>query len=155
MRGAQVRRFSLTTTKRVVEDAGMKIRGAGKGLPRPTGAELPILRVLWDRGAATVREVHDSLSAARPTAYTTTLKLLQIMTEKGLVERDERDRSHVYRARIDEEQTQQQMVQDLLDRVFGGSAAKLVVQALSTRRAAPEELAQIREMLDRAEARKP
>src|ERR671910_3306550 len=101
---------------------GMRVRHARKGLPRPTDAELPILRVLWARGAATVREVHDSLSAARPTAYTTTLKLLQIMTEKGLVERDERDRSHVYRARSGEEQTQRQLLHDLLDRVFDGSA---------------------------------
>jgi BlaI family transcriptional regulator, penicillinase repressor len=133
----------------------MRIRRSPKGPPRPTDGELPILRVLWARGAATVREVHESISAARPTAYTTTLKLLQIMTEKGLVERDERERSHVYRARIGEEQTQRQLLHDLLDRAFDGSAAKLVVQALSTRRAAPEELAQIREILDRAEGRKP
>ena len=133
----------------------MRIRRPRKGSPRPTDAELAILRVLWARGAATVRVVHDSLSRARPTGYTTTLKLVKIMTETGLVERDERDRSHVYRARSGEEQTQRQLLHDLLDRVFDGSAAKLVMQALSTRRAAPEELAQIREILDRAEGRKP
>ena len=130
-------------------------RSVSKGVPRPTDAELAILRVLWARGSATVRDVHESLSPARSTGYTTTLKLLQIMTEKGLVERDDRDRSHVYRARIGEEQTQRQILGDLLDRVFSGSAAKLVMQALSTRRAAPEELAQIRDILDRAEGRKP
>jgi predicted transcriptional regulator len=90
------------------------------------------------------------LGQERPTAYTTALKLLQIMTEKGLVERDERDRTHVYRARLSEEQTQRQLVRDLVDRAFGGSATKLVMQALAARRASPEELREIRRAIDSA-----
>jgi BlaI family penicillinase repressor len=117
-------------------------------LPRPTDAELAILRVLWARGPSTVRQVHEVLSRERPAAYTTALKLLQIMTDKGLVSRDERDRSHVYQARLTEAQTQRQLVRDLLDRAFGGSAAKLVMQALAARRASPEELLEIRRLID-------
>jgi len=119
--------------------------------PRPTDAELAILRVLWKRGPSTVRQVHASLHAERATGYTTVLKLLQIMAEKGLVDRDDTDRTHVYRARLSEERTQRQLLQDLLDRAFGGSALKLVMQALSTKRASPEELAQIRQLLDERE----
>jgi predicted transcriptional regulator len=118
--------------------------------PRPTDAELAILRILWDRGPSTVRQVHDVLGLERQAAYTTALKLLQIMTEKGLVERDERDRSHIYRARLSEETTQRQLVRDLVDRAFGGSASKLVMQALATRRASPEELRDIRKAIDGA-----
>jgi predicted transcriptional regulator len=119
--------------------------------PRPTDAELAILRILWDRGPSTVRQVHDVLARDRQgAAYTTALKLLQIMTEKGLVERDERDRTHVYRARCGEEQTQRQLVRDLADRAFGGSAMKLVMQALATKRASPEELRDIRKAIDQA-----
>ena len=116
--------------------------------PRPTDAELTILRVLWNLGPSTVRQVHDVLSRGRPTAYTTALKLLQIMTEKGLVRRDERDRSHIYHPRLSEQQTQQQLIRDLLDRAFGGSSSKLVMQALATERASTEELREIRKMLD-------
>lgn len=119
-------------------------------LPRPTDAELAILRVLWERGPSTVRQVHEVLARDRQAAYTTALKLLQIMTEKGLVERDERDRTHIYRARLGEEQTQRQLVRDLADRAFGGSAMKLVMQALATRRASPEELRDIRKAIDHA-----
>lgn len=119
-------------------------------VPRPTDAELAILRVLWTRGPSTVRQVHDVLALERPTAYTTALKLLQIMIDKGLVERDERDRTHVYRARMSEEQTQRQLVKDLLDRAFGGSAGKLVMQALATRRASADELREIRHAIDAA-----
>jgi BlaI family transcriptional regulator, penicillinase repressor len=118
--------------------------------PRPTDAELAILRVLWDRGPSTVRQVHDVLAAERQAAYTTALKLLQIMTEKGLVERDERDRTHIYRARLSEETTQRQLVRDLVDRAFAGSSSKLVMQALATRRASPEELRDIRKAIDGA-----
>jgi predicted transcriptional regulator len=99
-----------------------------------------------------VRQVHDVLSSGRPAAYTTSLKLLQIMTEKGLVERDERDRTHVYRARLSEEQTQRQLVRDLADRAFGGSAAKLVLQALASKHASADEMREIRSMLDKAKA---
>ena len=117
--------------------------------PRPTDAELAILRILWERGPSTVRQVHDVLiSRERPTAYTTALKLLQIMTEKGLVRRDEADRSHVYHPRLTQEQTQRQLVRDLLDRAFGGSASQLVMQALNTKRATPEELGEIRKLID-------
>ena len=118
--------------------------------PRPTDAELAILRVLWVRGPSTVRQVHEVLGRERPGAYTTALKLLQIMTEKGLVERDDRDRTHVYRARLSEEQTQRQLVRDLVDRAFGGSATKLVLQALATNRASADELREIRHILDSA-----
>jgi len=118
--------------------------------PRPTDAELAILRILWDRGPSTVRQVHDILGRERPAAYTTALKLLQIMIEKGLVERDERDRTHIYRARLSEETTQRQLVRDLVDRAFGGSSMKLVMQALATRRASPDELRDIRKAIDGA-----
>src|SRR3954467_11085572 len=104
-------------------------------VPRPTDAELAILRILWERGPSTVRQVHDVLARDRQGAYTTALKLLQSTTEKGLVERDERDRTHVYRAAQGEEQTQRQLVRDLVDRAFGGSALKLVTHALAAIRA--------------------
>ena len=121
--------------------------------PRPTDAELAILRVLWERGASTVRQVHDILLRERPTAYTTALKLLQIMTEKGLVRRDETDRTHIYHARLTEEQTQRQLVRDLLDRAFGGSSTKLVMQALAARRTSAEELTEIRRLIESREGR--
>jgi BlaI family transcriptional regulator, penicillinase repressor len=119
--------------------------------PRPTPAELEILRVLWDRGPSTVREVQERLEEQRPTGYTTVLKLLQIMTDKGLVQRDETARAHVYAARAPEQKTQQQLVRDLVDRAFGGSASELVMQALFARKTSREELARIRELLDRLE----
>src|SRR5687768_6845633 len=117
-------------------------------VPRPTDAELAILRILWERGPCTVRQVHDVLARERPAAYTTALKMLQIMTEKGLVRRDDRDRTHIYESRLTEEQTQRQLVRDLVDRAFGGSASKLVLQALSARRATPEELGEIRKLIE-------
>jgi BlaI family transcriptional regulator, penicillinase repressor len=116
--------------------------------PRPTDAELAILRVLWDRGPSTVRQVHDILTLERPTAYTTALKLLQIMTDKGLVSRDEADRTHIYHPRLSQEQTQRQLIRDLVDRAFGGSSSQLVLQALSVKRASAEELVEIRRLLD-------
>jgi predicted transcriptional regulator len=116
--------------------------------PRPTDAELAILRVLWDRGPSTVRQVLEVLERERPTGYTTALKLLQIMTEKALVLRDETERTHVYRAKFSAQQTQRQLVRDLLDRAFDGSAAKLVMQALATKRASREELEEIRNLLN-------
>lgn len=122
--------------------------------PKPTDAELAILRILWERGPSTVRQVHEILATDRPAAYTTALKLLQIMTEKGLVERDERDRTHIYRARLSEEVTQRQLVRDLLERAFGGSSTKLVMQALATKRASAEELRDIRKAIDGARAEK-
>src|SRR5919106_3583235 len=107
---------------------------ADKSLPRPTDAELAILRVLWERGPSTVRDVHEALSTTQVTGYTTVLKLMQIMTEKGLVVRDESQRAHIYEARSSEQKTQRQLLADLADRAFGGSPAKLVMQALSGRR---------------------
>jgi len=128
----------------------------------PTDRELAILGVLWDRGPSTVREVHEALDQDAQTGYTTTLKLMQIMVEKGLLVRedDTRDpksvpaanrRGHVYRPALSEERTQKQLVQDLLDRVFAGSAEKLVLRALSARKVSPKELKRIREMLDEME----
>ena len=122
--------------------------------PRPTPAELEILRLLWENGPSTVREIQESMEQQRPTGYTTALKLLQIMTDKGLVRRDETARAHVYAAGAPEDQTQRQLVRDLLDRAFGGSATKLVMHALSARKTSREELARIREMLDRLEGGK-
>ena len=135
-------------------------------LPRPTDAELEILSVLWERGPSTVREVHEAISEnkvqqsdVRPqkqaakgaVGYTTILKLMQIMTDKGLVRRDETERAHVYEARLPEEQTQRQLVGDLMNRVFAGSASKLVMHALSESNSSAEDLSKIREILDELE----
>ena len=120
-------------------------------VPRPTDAELAILSVLWERGPSTVRDVHEELSRTQATGYTTILKLLQIMTEKGLVVRDESQRAHIYEARYSEQRTQRQLLGDLLDRAFGGSPAKLVMQALSGRKANSDELNLIRNLLDSLE----
>ena len=115
---------------------------------KPTEAELAILRVLWANGPSTVRQVAEIMG--RESGYTTILKLLQIMTEKKLVRRDKSSRTHVYAAGHSEKQMQRHLVSDLLDKVFGGSAAKLVVQALAAKKATPEELAEIRKMIDKA-----
>ena len=124
-------------------------------LPRPTDAELAILDVLWRRGPSTVRQVHEALADARATGYTTTLKLMQIMAEKGLVTRDESARTHVYAARVPRDVTQQQLVSHLLDRAFGGSAAALVLQAISAQETSSEELAEIQQLIaDYKERRK-
>jgi predicted transcriptional regulator len=117
---------------------------------RPTPSELGVLRVLWRLGPATVREVHEAMNAREPTGYTTALKFLQIMHGKGLVERDESRRAHVYKARLTQAAAQSQMTSQLVDGVFDGSTSKLVLSALGgSSRTTPEELAQIREMLDR------
>jgi BlaI family penicillinase repressor len=122
--------------------------------PRPTDAELAILRVLWQHGPATVRQVRDILERSQRTGYTTALKLLQIMTEKGLVERDESRRTHVYRASRSEGQTQRELVGDLMRRAFGGSALKLVMHAIATKKASAAELAEIRELIENLEREK-
>jgi len=119
--------------------------------PRPTDSELAILRVLWELGPSTVRDVHEQLNKDGATGYTTVLKLLQIMTEKGLVVRDETERAHVYESRYGEQKTQRQLLTDLAERAFGGSATKLVMQALSGRKANSAELNAIRELLDTLE----
>jgi BlaI family transcriptional regulator, penicillinase repressor len=123
-------------------------------LPRPTDAELTILRALWQRGPSTVRQVQEALNQDRETGYTTVLKMLQIMTEKGLVERDESERTHVYQVKLTQEQTQQQLVGDLLEKAFGGSASQLVLQALAAKPASADELAQIRQLLNELEGGK-
>lgn len=122
-------------------------------LPRPTDAELEILKVLWRRGPSTVREVFEALSESKTTGYTTVLKLMQIMADKGLVVRDESERAHRYEPAAPEDETQRRLVGDLLRRAFDGGAAKLVMQALSTERASAEELSEIRRMLDELEGK--
>ena len=118
----------------------------GKPLPKPTEAELDILNALWPRGSGTVRDVHADLGAR--TGYTTVLKLMQIMTDKGLLLRDERGRTHIYRPAHPESATQKRLVSDLIARAFGGSARKLVAAALSSKRASKQELDEIRKLLD-------
>ncbi len=118
---------------------------------RPTQLELTILRVLWDKGPGSVREIQAALNTARPTGYTTVLKMLQIMTEKGLVERDETVRPQIYRAKYSQEQTQRQLLKDLVQRAFGGSVKALVMQALATKKSTAEDLEAIEKLLDRFE----
>lgn len=115
--------------------------------PKPTESEIEILGVLWAQGPSTVRQVHERLSAGRDVGYTTTLKLMQIMTDKGLVTRDESARTHVYSARAGEGQTQRQLVRDLLDKAFGGSAAALVMQALASNPVSADELDAIQKLI--------
>jgi predicted transcriptional regulator len=126
----------------------MKLR---KDLPTPTERELEILNILWEHGAATVREVHDKLSPSKPSQYTTTLKLIQIMSEKGLMTRVEKDRSHVYRPVIRRDYVRQKLVSSLMERAFGGSLHKLVVGALGAKHASKEELADLRQLVDEYE----
>jgi BlaI family penicillinase repressor len=116
--------------------------------PKPTDSELSILRVLWEQGDCTVRQVSDELNRDRETGYTTVLKLMQIMLEKGLVARDASQRTHVYRAKFSAERTQRQLVADLVHRAFGGSSQKLVMQALAAKKASKEELAEIQKLIN-------
>lgn len=122
--------------------------------PKPTDGELAILAVLWERGPSTVRQVFEVLGEAREVGYTTVLKMLQIMTEKGLVIRDESERTHVYAAGQPEAATQAHLLRDLADRAFGGSSLRLVMQALAAEPASAEDLATIRRLLGEAEARR-
>jgi BlaI family transcriptional regulator, penicillinase repressor len=117
-------------------------------LPKPTSSELDILRVLWDRGPSTVREIHDVLAETKNMGYTTALKLLQIMTAKGMVKRDENARAHVYEAGQSSGRTKRQLVGDLLERAFSGSASDLMLHALSGKKTSPEEIEEIRRLLD-------
>jgi predicted transcriptional regulator len=119
-------------------------------LPKPTDGELAILQVLWERGPSTVREVLDVMTEARDMGYTTVLKMLQIMTDKGLVDREEEGRGHRYRAAASQAQTQNHLVKDLLEKAFGGSALQLVTRALQSSRTSPEEMAAIRRLLEEA-----
>jgi predicted transcriptional regulator len=119
--------------------------------PRPTDAELEILTVLWSRGPSTVRDVYENIAARKATQYTTILKLMQIMAEKGLVLRDEKQRAHVYQAARPADWTRQQLAGDLLRRAFGGSARSLMMGALSARKTSKQELAELRNLLDEYE----
>lgn len=119
--------------------------------PVPTDRELTILGILWDKGPSTVREVNKAMNQDGATGYTTTLKLMQIMTEKGLLLRDESQFKHIYKPAISEEKTQKQLVGDLLDRAFAGSAEKLVMRALSAKKVSTKELGKIRKMLNEFE----
>ncbi len=119
--------------------------------PKPTTGELEILHVLWERGSQSVREVQHVLNDVKPTGYTTVLKLLQIMTEKGLVTRDETRRPQIYSARYPREQTQRQLLHDLVQRAFGGSVKALVMQALAGRKSSAQELEEMENLLDRME----
>ena len=117
-------------------------------LPRPTEAELDILNVLWRLGPSTVRQAHEELSAIKPWQYSTTLKLMQIMAGKGLLMRDDSERSHVYRPTVEREETQKQLVSRLIDRAFGGSVRSLLVGALDAKRASKKELSELQQMIE-------
>lgn len=117
-------------------------------LIKPTGSELEILQILWTKGLATVREVHEELSKTKDAGYTTTLKLMQIMNEKGLVKRDDSMRTHVYQSAVNKERTQKHLLNKMIDSLFGGSSTQLVIQALGETNASPEELEKIQSLLN-------
>lgn len=119
-----------------------------KAFQRPTEGELTILRVLWDRGPSTVRQVHEALGGDKRTGYTTTLKLMQIMAAKGLVRRQASGMAHIYTHGVNEQVTQRRLVGELIDKAFGGSARKLILQALSARRTTDKELEAVKRLLD-------
>jgi predicted transcriptional regulator len=118
---------------------------------QPNDVELAILRALWERGPSSVREVHDGLKRSRETGYTSTLKMMQVMLDKGLLERDESARQHIYRPAVPEEQTQRQILSELIQKAFGGSARKLVLRAVESQRIDKNELTEIRDLLKRLE----
>src|SRR6187397_1393759 len=115
---------------------------------KPTESELEILQVLWTNGLASVRDVHEKLAETKDAGYTTTLKLMQIMHEKGLVKRDDSMRTNVYQAAVNKENTQRHLLGKMIDSLFGGSSTQLVIQALGESKATPEELEKIQEMID-------
>ena len=117
-------------------------------LIKPTESELEILQILWNRGVATVREVHEEMAATKDVGYTTTLKLMQIMNEKGLVKRDDSIRTHVYQAAVNKEKTQKHLLGKMIDSLFGGSSTQLVIQALGEHKANPEEIEKIQALLN-------
>jgi predicted transcriptional regulator len=119
-----------------------------QSLPKPTETELELLRVLWEKGPATVRELHDEVNLQRAVGYTSVLKILQIMTEKGLVEREESNKAHIYRAAASQEETQNQLLRDLSERLFSGSAAQLAMHALAMQPTSDEELDEIRTLIE-------
>jgi BlaI family transcriptional regulator, penicillinase repressor len=122
-----------------------------KARKRPTDSELAILRILWEKGASTVRQVLAVLNQDRATGYTTALKMMQIMTDKGLIERDESVRPQIYRPSFSREQTERQLVRDLLERAFAGSAKRLVLQALAVKKASAKEMAEVEKLLNKLE----
>jgi predicted transcriptional regulator len=124
---------------------------ARTGSTQPTEVELQILRALWEHGAATVRQIHQALSAEKDTNYSTTVKMLSVMLDKGLVRRDETTRPLVYRPTATQQATQRRMLRDLIQKAYAGSAGSLVLQALSSKKASSEELAEIRRLLDELE----
>jgi predicted transcriptional regulator len=126
---------------------------ARKVKQQPTGREIEILSILWERGPSTVRQINDEMSKGERIGYTTTLKLMQIMAEKGLLVRDDSQFKHVYKAASSEERTQKQLVGEMVDKVFAGSAEKLVMRALSAKKVSGEELSKIRKMLDKMEGK--
>jgi predicted transcriptional regulator len=141
--------FSDGKSKLIERDIDM----AKQKTQQPTGRELQILRILWNEGPGTVRKVNEEMNKHQKTGYTTTLKLMQIMTGKGLVVRDDSKFQHVYRPAVSEEKTQKLVVGDLLEKVFSGSAEKLVMRALSAKEVSAKELAKIRKMLDEMEGK--
>lgn len=122
-------------------------------VPKPTEGELELLTILWDRGSSTVRELFEAVNSRRAVVYTGVLKLLQIMTDKGLVERDMSERAHVYRAAVERVATQQRFMREISDRFFAGSAAQLALRALEMETASDEDLEQIRQLLRKKRAR--
>jgi predicted transcriptional regulator len=122
---------------------------------QPTEVELQILRALWEQGPATVRQIHNALAAEKGTNYSTTVKMLAIMLEKGLVKRDEKSRPHVYRPAATQQATQRRMLHQLIKKAYNGSAGSLVLQALSSKSATPDELSEIRQLLDELEGGQP
>jgi predicted transcriptional regulator len=127
------------------------VRRMAKTTVKPTNLELTILRVLWEEGPRSVRDIQGSLNKSKPTGYTTVLKMLQIMTEKGLVERDESVRPQIYRASSSRERTQREILSDLIHRVYDGSVKSLVMHALATKRSSAKDLEAIEKLLDRVE----
>ena len=122
-------------------------------LPRPTEGELELLQALWDKGPSTVRELHEAIGRRRPVGYTSVLKLLQIMTEKGLVEREESNRAHVYRAAATQDETQTQLLRDISQRLFAGSATQLAMHALAMEPVSERELEELRTLIEQKRKR--
>jgi BlaI family transcriptional regulator, penicillinase repressor len=123
--------------------------GKKKPTPKPTESELELLGILWERGPLTVRELFEAVNVGRPVVYTGVLKLLQIMAEKGLVERDERERAHLYRAAVSQADTEQRFLRELSERFFAGSAAQLALRALQIEKASDQELEAIRQLIEK------
>jgi BlaI family transcriptional regulator, penicillinase repressor len=125
-----------------------------RGTPKPTESELELLGILWERGPVTVRELFEAVNEGRPVVYTGVLKLLQIMAEKGLVERDERERAHLYRAAVSQADTERRFLRELSERFFAGSAAQLALRALQIEKASDEELEAIRQLIGKKDMAK-